>query len=248
MSEQLPRGWKESAGTWIKMMGERGDFARQHILDPEMLARVELGSFATALDVGCGEGRFCRLLKARGINTVGLDPTSALIAHAKSMDSTGIYIGGRAERLPFNEGAFDLVVSYLSLVDIPGLEDAISEMSRVVAPGGSLLIANLTSFNSAGLETGWIEDAEGRIQHYPVDRYLEDRSAFVSFRYFELEAWHRPLSRYMSLLIDSGLQLRYFSEPSPRGGAPDRVARYLRAPWFLVMEWRKLPWSVGCVG
>ena len=54
-----------------------------------------------------------------------------------------------AERLPFREGAFDIVVSYLSLIDIPDVGAAVPEMARVLKPGGTLLIANLTSFSTA---------------------------------------------------------------------------------------------------
>ena len=35
-------------------------------------------------------------------------------------------------------------------------------MARVLKPGGRLLIANLTPFNTAGLEIGWTHDAKGR--------------------------------------------------------------------------------------
>ncbi|HTL28869.1 MAG TPA: methyltransferase domain-containing protein, partial [Tepidisphaeraceae bacterium] len=61
---------------------------------------------------------------------------------------------------PFADGAFDLVVSYLSLVDIPGLDRAISEMARVLRPGGALLVANLASHNTAG---HWLRDASGSL-------------------------------------------------------------------------------------
>jgi hypothetical protein len=37
-------------------MGERGDWGREHVLDPVMLERVSARRFGSALDVGCGEG------------------------------------------------------------------------------------------------------------------------------------------------------------------------------------------------
>jgi hypothetical protein len=40
-----------------------------------MLGRIAGRGFARALDVGCGEGRFCRILKAAGIFAMGIDPT-----------------------------------------------------------------------------------------------------------------------------------------------------------------------------
>ena len=45
-------------------------------------------------------------------------------------------------------------------------------MDRVLKPGGSLLIANLTSFTSACAAQGWVKDEEGQRLHFPVDRPL----------------------------------------------------------------------------
>jgi hypothetical protein len=43
----------------------------------------------------------------------------------------------------------------------------------------------------------------------------------------------------MTRLLAAGLALTWFDEPRPRGGDPAKVEKYVRAPWFLVMEWRK---------
>ncbi|WP_353645097.1 methyltransferase domain-containing protein [Mesorhizobium sp. WSM2239] len=74
---------------WIAAMGSRGDYTREHVLDAPMMARVRGRGFEFALDVGCGEGRFCRMLQDCGIRTVGIDPTAALIGHARTLDRTG---------------------------------------------------------------------------------------------------------------------------------------------------------------
>ena len=169
-------GWNESAQAWIASMGERGDWSREHVLDAAMLGRIEKRAYSAALDVGCGEGRFCRLLRQRGIETIGIDPTLALLEEARRRDPGGQYLPGRAEKLQFADSRFDLVVSCLSLIDIPDFRAAIREMTRVLQPGGTLLIANLTSFTTARAAQGWVRDADGRRLHYPVDRYLDRKS------------------------------------------------------------------------
>jgi 2-polyprenyl-3-methyl-5-hydroxy-6-metoxy-1,4-benzoquinol methylase len=65
-------------------MGERGDWAREHVLDPVMLGRVAAGRFGRVLDVGCGEGRFCRMLRATGVAATGIDPTRQLVESGKA--------------------------------------------------------------------------------------------------------------------------------------------------------------------
>jgi ubiquinone/menaquinone biosynthesis C-methylase UbiE len=139
-----------------------------------MLARVAAGRYQCALDVGCGEGRFCRLLKSAGVTVTGIDPTVRLLDVARQRDPTGDYRIGVAERLEFESESFDLVVSYVTLVDIVDFRTAIREMARVLKPGGSLLVANLAGFISAGAAQGWVRDEAGRRLHFPVDRYLDE--------------------------------------------------------------------------
>ena len=229
-------GWPESADAWIASMGDGGDWSRIHVLDAPMLARVTLRPYAKALDVGCGEGRFCRMLRKRGIDAVGIDPTEAFIAVARTRDPDGEYRQAGAEKLPFPDASFDLVVSYLTLIDIPDYRAALAEMTRVLKPGGALLIANLNSFISSS--SGWIRSDDGRYAHYPVDNYLEERATWVEWAGIRIHNWHRPLSAYMGALLGHGLQLQYFDEPATQSG-DERQDRHNRAPWFVMMEWRK---------
>ena len=175
------------------------------------------------------------MLAERGIHAIGIDPTEPLIAEARRRDPAGDYRIGRAETLDFLDASFDLVVAYLSLIDIPDLPAAIAEMARVLRPGGALLIANLTSFGTAG---GWSLDLLGRTR-FAIDHYLAERASWASWRGIRIRNWHRPLETYMTLLLGTGLDLRFFAEPVPHGGNARRVARYRRVPWFLIMEWRK---------
>jgi SAM-dependent methyltransferase len=238
----MGNGWESSAQAWIDSMGERGergDWGREHVLDPVMLERVGSGRFGNALDVGCGEGRFCRMLKAAGVRATGIDPTVQLLETARQRDPGGDYRFGRAEQLEFAASSFDLVISYITLIDIKDFRTAIREMARVLKPGGSLLIANLTGFTSACASQGWVKDAEGRSLHFPVDRYLEEFPFWFEWSSIRIENWHRPLSAYMSAFLEYGLHLRFFSEPGPVSGPEAQQERFRRVPWFVVMEWQR---------
>jgi len=238
----MNNGWENSAQAWIDSVGERGergDWGRQHVLDPVMLERVAKGRFGNALDIGCGEGRFCRMLRDAGVRATGIDPTRPLIEFAKQRDPAGDYRLGRAEQLDFAEASFDLVVSYITLIDIPDFRTAIGEMARVLRPGGSLLVANLTGFTSACATQGWVKDDNGEHLHYPVDNYLDEFPFWFEWSGIRIENWHRPLAAYTSAFLASGLTLKYFSEPGAISGAEIHRERQRRVPWFVVMEWQK---------
>ncbi|MEM1265577.1 MAG: class I SAM-dependent methyltransferase [Pseudomonadota bacterium] len=234
--------WEASAEAWITSMGDRGDRSREHVLDPPM--RALAAGARRALDVGCGEGRFCRALRAEGIEAVGLDPTEALLREARRRDPSGTYVSGRAEALPFEAGSFDLVVSYLSLIDIAGYRAAITEMTRVMTPGGRLLVANLQPWTTATPRNwpegkgGWITVGTER-RYYAFDDYMEERSGWAAWRGIRVLNHHRPLSAYFSAFLGAGLELRAFEEPPCLGGDPDFADKYARVPWFHVMLWQK---------
>lgn len=101
-----------------------------------MLEAVRTSGAKTALDVGCGEGRFCRMMAARVPKIIGLDPTEHLLEEARWL-GRATYVKGVAENLPFEDQSFDLVVSYLSLIDIPDIESAYGEFGRVIRKGGA---------------------------------------------------------------------------------------------------------------
>jgi len=231
-------GWDASAAAWIAIQGENGDFGRVHVLDVPMLALVDERAPARMLDVGCGEGRFCRMLAARGITTTGVDPAAALIARAKALHPDGDYRVAPAETMIVEASVYDMAICYLSLIYMPDLDAALARIVAAIRPGGHLLIANLTAFNTAAVELGWVKPLIGE-PSFPIDHYLEERPRRTTWQGVDIINHHRPLKRYMQALLGHGLLLTHFDEPPATGGPPDKRDRYNRVPNFHIMAWRK---------
>lgn len=93
------------------------------------------------LDLGCGKGRFCKIIKNSGfINIVGVDPSVELVKAAKLNNKDIKFIEASATSLSFHDGEFDILVCIEVLEHIPDTEKAIKEMSRVLKPGGRILV------------------------------------------------------------------------------------------------------------
>lgn len=233
-------GWDASAEAWIRDM-DAGSAARVHLLDPVMLELCAARPGLRALDVGCGEGRFSRMLRERGVETIGLDPTEKLILAARQCDPQGDYRLGRAESLPFADASFDLVVSYLVLIDVPDFRAAIREMARVLRPGGKLVVANLTSMTTASPHLWW-RDENGERLFWTLDDYMTERAAWAEWRGIRILNWHRPLSAYMKAFLANGLCLEAYDEPVPTAAqlaaAPD-LRGHDRRPDFVTMRWSR---------
>jgi 2-polyprenyl-3-methyl-5-hydroxy-6-metoxy-1,4-benzoquinol methylase len=231
-------GWDRSAAAWIAVQGERGDFGREHVLDTPMLALVGAAAPGRVLDVGCGEGRFCRMLAARGAATTGIDPAGALIAQARALHPGGDYRVATAEAMDVADAAYDMVACYLSLIDMPDLDAALDRIVAALRPGGTLLIANSTSFNTACVDQGWRYE-EGRAPIFVIDHYLEERPVRVAWAGIEIVNHHRPRKSYMQALLRRGLVLTHFDEPPATGGPEAKRERYNRVPNFEIMLWEK---------
>ena len=99
------------------------------------------------LDVGCGDGALAYAAALRGAEAVGVDPDSAMLAAARSrVAETGVgatFLEGRAEHLPFPDASFDVVVAVTVLCFVSDAMAAMREMTRVLRPGGQLVIGEL---------------------------------------------------------------------------------------------------------
>ncbi len=94
------------------------------------------------LDVGCGQGIFlARIVKTYEVDGVGVDISKNSIRSAKQWESSRLrFRVADATKLPFPDKSFNYVLSFDLLEHIQDQSKALSEMVRVLKPGGSLLI------------------------------------------------------------------------------------------------------------
>ena len=129
-----------------------------NVLHPGGLALAyHLGTAVTldgrdrVLDVACGSGASAVHLAERfGCRVTGLDYSPENIAtaqgHAMSRGVAHLtsFCQGDAERLPFDDGAFDTVISECSFCTFPNKITAAAEMARMLRPGGRLGLTDMT--------------------------------------------------------------------------------------------------------
>ena len=187
------------------------------------------------LDLGCGEGRLSRDLKVLGHTVVALDASPTMVAAAKEADPELEVVHADAVDLPFAEGAFDLVVAFMSLQDMDDMDGALHEAARVLEPGGALCLAVVHPLASAGRFAS--EDAES--EFVIEGSYLETFRYRDSFARDGLEmtfvSERRPIQGYVSALAHAGLLVERLRETDvPEAGiVRSRSRRWQRIPLFL---------------
>jgi malonyl-CoA O-methyltransferase len=145
----------------------------------------------TAIDAGCGTGRYLRLLRARGATAFGVDLSASMLARAHA-DGAGV-IRGNICALPVAASAVDAVICGLALGDVADLRLAVAEMARVLRPGGCLVYSVV---HPVGERAGWLRTftAEGRQQAIATCWHsLDDHRRACADAGLRVTGWHEPV-------------------------------------------------------
>jgi ubiquinone/menaquinone biosynthesis C-methylase UbiE len=150
------RLWSGSAGTSKERARRHFDrWSGRYEEDPasrwlagvqaEALAALDLQSDDRLLDIGCGTGAAVRDAAPRVERAVGVDLSPAMIARARKLAADlpkAEFQEADSERLPFADGAFTAILCTTSFHHYPDPRRATREMTRVLAPGGRVVIGD----------------------------------------------------------------------------------------------------------
>jgi SAM-dependent methyltransferase len=233
----LAAAWDAHAADWIAWAREPG-LDSYWRFNRDVFVELVPSPGRRTLDLGCGEGRLSRDLKALGHDVVGVDRSQTMVAAARAADPDIELHLADAAQLPFEDAAFDCVLAFMSLQDVEDLRGAIRESARVLEPGGRLCLAVVHPLNSAGQFDGetagspFIIDGSYLDESYFQDEIERDGLALT------LVSAHRPLQTYTEALADAGFAIERLREPAipPDAYVEDRSRRWLRIPLFLYIR------------
>lgn len=121
----------------------KGQHART--LYPVLLKKLSEITYCSALDLGCGTGELMRLiLQEDGSKKLtGIDLSEKMLEIAKEkLDNKAVFILGDSEHLPFSAETFDVVYCNDSFHHYPAPENVLSEIQRVLKPGGIFIMCD----------------------------------------------------------------------------------------------------------
>jgi SAM-dependent methyltransferase len=206
---------QESAGYDAEAAG--GLFTADEPLVAEYLADRAPG---VALDAACGTGRFAEFLARRGHQVIGVDSSPDMLAHARRRVPDGAFHVAELDRLPLPDDSVDVIVCALALVHVPRLQPVLAEFTRVLRPGGDVIISD--------------------IHHELVTRGSVITARGPAGEPCITATYRHQLGDYLRPALSLGLQVKRCEEPRvthPDGPVP--------VPAADIGDWQGWPWSLN---
>lgn len=115
-----------------------------------------------SLDIGCGTGNYTIALQSKGVDFVGIDPSTNMLAVASGQHNSIDWRLGAAEAIPALDGEFENAIAMLTIHHWSNRLKAFGEINRVLKPGGRIVI-----FTSC----------PNQMQHYWLNHYFPEMMA-----------------------------------------------------------------------
>lgn len=241
--------WDRAARWYDGLVGEQGSEYQREVVIPGTLRLLGVRQGERVLDLACGQGVLSRALHEHGAQVTGVDLSAQLVEIARRRSPGGIrFLVVDAARLDgLTNGSFDAVTCMLALQNMESPEGALREASRVLRPGGRLVLALMHPAFRIPRQSHWGWDEERKLLYRGVDRYLTPLKAPIDVRPFRAPGqttwtYHRPLQDYVKALAGAGLLVdaleewpsHKVSQPGPMAAAENRARQEF--PLFLAMR------------
>tara|TARA_B100000131_G_scaffold251399_2_gene244984 strand:+ start:261 stop:995 length:735 start_codon:yes stop_codon:yes gene_type:complete len=207
--------WDQNSHWWADQYTARDDADYQDVILP--FVKDALSGFGKIVDIGGGEGRLSRYLIEK--NNSELTCTDFSFQQMSAGNTKGPrpnFVQGEITRLPFGDGVFDGAVACLVLEHALELIEAVEEVSRVLRSSGKfVLILNHPAMQTP--ESGFVFDhaEDPPSKYWRVSDYLVETSHFEEVeKGVFLPYEHRPISKYINTLIESGFTIERLYEPT----------------------------------
>ncbi len=149
-----------------------------------------------ALEAGCGTGLILQNVQRVAARAVGVDLSPGMLSHARGRGLE--VVEGSVTDLPFDDGEFDLSYSFKVLAHVEDIGRALSEMARVVRPGGHVLAEFYNPWSLRGLVKRWKPPTR-------IASHVDDEAVYT--RYDTLDDIRGYLPRSLRLVDVRGIRV-----------------------------------------
>lgn len=206
-NQRMIASW-DAAADGVEEWSDEGDFAHRYLITPAVLGLLGDCKGKRVLDGGCGGGYLARLLARKDARMTGIEPAKRLFDICERLERENP-LGVSYQQLDLSDLApppdlFDIIILNMTLMDIPDYQRAFVACVGALAPGGLLVLSILHPCFDEEAMSAWPERRRVRATSY----FDEAERPQTHSPFF-----HRPLSAYINLVVDSGLTIVRVIEP-----------------------------------
>ncbi|MFM0029584.1 glycosyltransferase [Paraburkholderia madseniana] len=157
------------------------------------------------LDVACGEGYGSAILARMGKSVTGVDISSDAVAHASGQYAhvqNLSFLHGSASELPLPDASFDAVVSFETIEHLFEQEEMLSEIHRVLKPGGFLIL-------SSPNKKVYSDDRNYRNEFHVKELYFDELDRLVKRHFAKVRYYGQRLATSSIILPEGGSDASY---------------------------------------
>jgi SAM-dependent methyltransferase len=220
--EETPMAMQEGYAQWAPWYDEPGN-ALLEAEEPVVRAILDRLPAGVALDAACGTGRHGAYLASLGHRVIGVDATPEMLAVARAKIPEAELHEGDLGDLPLAADSVDLAVCAIAVGHLPELAPALTELARVLRPGGHLVLTDSRGLiGDVGLPLARTR-ADGTFGYIPVwSRLASEYLAAALPLGFEVRRCEK-LRRETPLVDDEGMDLDDPETPEHRPGRPPNI-------------------------
>ncbi|MFE0629236.1 class I SAM-dependent methyltransferase [Streptomyces sp. NPDC058864] len=196
---------------------------------PAMLSLAGDVAGRRILDAGCGAGPLLAALRDRGALVTGVDSSAGMLELARRRlgAEADLRVADLGDPLPFADGAFDIVVASLVLHYLEDWGPTLSEMRRVLGPGGKLIASVQHPFVDYVIQ-------DPRPNYFETTDYTDDWAELVG-QPAPMRFWRRSLQAMTGSFTAAGFRLAVISEPQVDPAARELYPDEFRNPTLSFM-------------
>ena len=186
------------------------------------------------LDAGCGSGPLFAALRDRGAVVSGFDASAGMLEQARRRlgEDADLRVASLGSPLPYADDTFDDVVASLVLHYLEDWGPALTELRRVLKPGGRLIMSVDHPLAIHGHE--WL--AGNKTDYFATYDRIEEWT--LGDETAQLRFWNRPLHAMTDAFTAAGFRIKEISEPASDPAArelfPDVKPRFLCFLFFVL--------------
>jgi len=195
MKERMKDGYNGKYSDYINKYDKLASFHYEEIAST-LIQKIDCNG-KEVVDVGCGTGILSFMALEKGASKVScVDISRLMLEKCREKSISRGYKGdsisfheGDAERLPFNDSIYDVVLQNMVLGMVPNQQETISELTRILRPGGTIAV-------SAHGPAYYMEAIEAGVKSMNIRYFLGHRFEF----------WPRDENKIKTFFIKAGLE------------------------------------------